>query len=321
MSAGTPSRPAGADRGAGDDTGGGADPVLRGLRLPLPCRPPGPAADRAVGDAGGSSQNRYAWLRHEKWLAEHGTVVTVDLPGYGTADFLPAEHGIDFLAANVQRMLVELAMPRVNLIGSCFGGAIAVRFAQHYPEHVERLGLVGMTRTIPDDYSEAVPRWVRMLELGDRAQIATELVKRFMSPPDVGPVHKREVVSRLLYAQFMAQSDEEIMMSAEHNTRLMNHEWYRDEPLPAVPALVCTGEHDTLCTPAMGREVAAALPSAAFTTIKEADHLAPVERMAEFSDLVVRFCTDQPLSELPYCNPVEWLGTARQPVIPGPTQL
>nr|WP_255528249.1 alpha/beta hydrolase [Streptacidiphilus sp. P02-A3a] len=254
-------------------------------------------------------------------MAEHGTVVTVDLPGYGTADFLPAEHGIDFLAANVQRMLVELAMPRVNLIGSCFGGAIAVRFAQHYPEHVERLGLVGMTRTIPDDYSEAVPRWVRMLELGDRAQIATELVKRFMSPPDVGPVHKREVVSRLLYAQFMAQSDEEIMMSAEHNTRLMNHEWYRDEPLPAVPALVCTGEHDTLCTPAMGREVAAALPSAAFTTIKEADHLAPVERMAEFSDLVVRFCTDQPLSELPYCNPVEWLGTARQPVIPGPTQL
>ena len=270
---------------------------------------------------GGSSQNRYAWLRHEKWLAEHCTVVTVDLPGYGAADFLPADRGIDFLAANVRHMLGELAMPRVNLVGSCFGGAIALRFAQHCPGYVERLGLVGMTRTIPDDYAESVPRWVGMLERGDRAQIATELVKRFMSPPGVGLVHKREVVSRLLYAQFMAQSDEEIMMSAEHNTRLMSHEWFRDEPVPAVPALVCTGEHDTLCTPAMGREVAAALPSAAFTTIKDADHLAPVERMAEFSDLIVRFCTGQPLSELPYCNTLEWLGSARQPVIPGPTRL
>jgi len=269
---------------------------------------------------GGSSQNRYAWLRHEKWLAEQATVVTVDLPGYGTADFLPADHGIDFLAATVRHMLAELDMPRVNLIGSCFGGAIALRFAQHSPAHVQRLALVGMTTTIPDDYARSVPRWVAMLERGDRAQIATELVNRFMSPPGTGTVHKREVVSRLLYAQFMAQSDQEIMMSAEHNTRLMNHDWYRQAPVPAVPALVCTGEHDTLCTPAMGREVAAALPSAAFTTIKNADHLAPVERMAEFSDLITRFCTDQPLTELPYCNTLESLGTTPGPAIPAPTR-
>ena len=269
---------------------------------------------------GGSSQNRYAWLRHEKWLAEHCTVVTVDLPGYGSADFLPAAHGLDFLAAAVRHMLTALAMPRINLVGSCFGGAIAVRFAQHHPAHVAKLGLVGMTKAVPDDYSEAVPRWMRMLERGDRAQIATELVQRFMSPPGTGPVRKHQVVSRLLHAQFMAQSDQEIAMSAEHNTRLMTHHWWRDGPLPAVPALVCTGEHDTLCTPAMGRQVAAALPAAAFTTIKEADHLAPVERMPEFSDLIARFCTRRPLTGLPYCNPIEWLGTTHQPTIPTPTR-
>ncbi|MBC3843230.1 hypothetical protein GXW82_32570 [Streptacidiphilus sp. 4-A2] len=52
-----------------------------------------------------------------------------DLPGYGAADFLPADRGIGFLAATVRHMLAELEMPRVNLIGSCFGGAIALRFA------------------------------------------------------------------------------------------------------------------------------------------------------------------------------------------------
>ncbi|WP_328537203.1 alpha/beta fold hydrolase [Streptomyces sp. NBC_00344] len=259
---------------------------------------------------GGSSQNRHAWLRHEKWLAEYCTTVTVDLPGYGAADFLPVGHGLDFLAANVRHMLAELAMPRVNLIGSCFGGAIALRFAQHYPEHLARLGLVGMTKVIPDDYADAVPRWTRMLECGDRAGIAAELVERFMSPAGTGTVRKHQVVSRLLYRQFVAQSDSEIRMSVEHNARLMSHDWYRDEPVPAVPSLVCTGEHDTLCTPGMGREVAASLPSAAFTTIKEADHLVPVERMEEFSDLLIRFCTGRPLAGLPYCNPVEMVGTA-----------
>ncbi|MET8171876.1 alpha/beta fold hydrolase [Streptomyces clavifer] len=269
---------------------------------------------------GGSSQNRYAWLRHEKWLAEYCTTVTVDLPGYGTADFLPVGHGIDFLAANVRHMLGELAMPRVNLVGSCFGGAIALRFAQQHPAHVARLGLVGMTRVIPDDYADSVPRWTRMLEQGDRAGIAGELVERFMSPAGTGAVRKHAVVSRLLLRQFLAQSEDELRMSVEHNARLMSHDWYRDEPVPAVPSLVFTGEHDTLCTPAMGRAVAASLPAASFTTIKEADHLAPVERMEEFSDLIIRFCTQQPLVGLPYCNQVETLGTAvRRPAVPAPT--
>ncbi|ARF55381.1 alpha/beta hydrolase [Streptomyces gilvosporeus] len=259
---------------------------------------------------GGSAQNRHAWRRHEKWLTSWSTMVTVDLPGYGEADFLPASYGLDFLAAAVQHMLTELDMPEVNLIGSCFGGAVALRFAQQYPGFLARLGLVGMTNVIPDDYAEAVPRWKRMLERGDRARIATELVQRFMSPPGTGPVRRHEVVSRLLYAQFMGQSDDEIRMSVEHNTRLMGHEWYRPVPVAAVPSMVVTGEYDTLCTPAMGREVAAALPAASFTTIKEADHLAPVERMAEFCDLITRFCTGQRLTGLPYCNPVETLGTA-----------
>ena len=245
----------------------------------------------------------------------------MDLPGYGEADFLPAGHGLDFLSANVRHMVEELDVSRANLVGSCFGGAIALRFAQHYPGYVARLGLVGMTKVIPDDYAAAVPRWARMLELGDRAQIATELVQRFMSPPGTGLVHKHQVVSRLLYGQFMAQSESDIMKSVEHNARLMSHDWYRDEPVPAVPALVCTGEYDTLCTPAMGRDVAAVLPAAAFTTIKHADHLAPVERMPEFCDLITRFCTGEPLTDLPYTNPVEWMGTTlRRPVIPAPSE-
>jgi pimeloyl-ACP methyl ester carboxylesterase len=259
---------------------------------------------------GGSSQNRHAWLRHQKWLSEPGTLITVDLPGYGSADFLPTSYGIDFLAATVRHMLTELGVGRVNLVGACFGGAIALRFAQHYPDHLARLALAGMTLSVPEEYAAAVPRWAGMLERGELAQAASELVARFMSPAGGGPVRKREVVSRLLYQQFMAQSPDDVRKVLEHNVRLLRHEWYRPEPVPAVPSLVFTGECDTLTTPDMGRRVAAALPAAAFTTVTEADHLVSVERMAEFSDLLVRFCTGRPLTGLAYCHPFETLGGA-----------
>ncbi|MFH8365667.1 alpha/beta fold hydrolase [Streptomyces sp. NPDC018031] len=268
---------------------------------------------------GGSSQNRHAWIRHEKWLTPWSTLVTVDLPGYGEADFLPSRYGLDFLAGAVDHLLTTLGMDRVNLLGACFGGGIALRFAQARPDRVARLAFAGMAASVPDEYARSVPRWLGMLERGERAEFATELIERFMSPLGSGRVRKHSVVSRLLYQQFMGQSAQADRMSVEHIVRLMNHEWMRHSPVPAVPALVMTGEHDSLCTPAMGREFAAALPGASFfTTIKETDHLVSVERMAEFSDLLARFCTDRPITGLPYCTPVERMGRATGPLAAPP---
>ncbi|MDH6134443.1 pimeloyl-ACP methyl ester carboxylesterase [Kitasatospora sp. MAA4] len=262
---------------------------------------------------GGSSQDLYSWLRYEKRLGPLATVITVDLPGYGSADFLPAKYGIDFLAATVRHLLAELAIPRINLVAVCYGGAIGLRFLQHYPELVERLALVGMTARIPDDYTEAMERWAGMIERGDTAPIARELTDRFMSPPGTGPVRRHAAVARLVYQQIAGQNAEQMRMSAEHNTRLMRHEWYRPEPITALPSVVVTGEYDTLCTPVMGRQMASQLADARFLTITESDHLAPVERPDDLADLLARFCTGQSIDELPYTNPVERLGTLLRP--------
>lgn len=257
---------------------------------------------------GGSSQDRFSWTRHERGLAPLGRVVTVDLPGYGTADFLSAHYGVDFLAAAVRALLDGLGIARVNLVAACFGGAVGLRFAQHSPGRVRRLMLVGMTPRIPENYARAMVRWADMIERGETEPIAQELTERFMAPPGTGTVRKHAAVARLVHQQIAGQNAEQAAKSAEHNTRLMRHEWYRPEPVPAVPSLVVTGEFDTLTPPEMGREMAASLPAARFLTILETDHLAPVERMADFADLVVRFCTDQSLCSLPYATEVESFG-------------
>ncbi|WP_107482069.1 alpha/beta fold hydrolase [Streptomyces sp. JHA26] len=254
---------------------------------------------------GGSSQNRYSWQGHEKWLAPLCTLVTVDLPGYGTSDFLPAEYGIDFLAAAVRHMLVEIDMPEVNLFGGCFGEVVGLRFAQLHPEFVRRIVFCGAAKRLPDLYTEAVPRLSQALERGEIEKAAEGLVQLFMSNPGAGQVRKHAAVARLLQRQFVNQTPDEIKKAVEHNTRLVTHGCYRPLPVPEVPSLVFTGEYDTLCTPQMGRELAAVMPGARFTTIREADHLVTVERREESADLIGRFCTDRPIDGLPYCTPVE----------------
>jgi hypothetical protein len=53
------------------------------------------------------------------------------------------------------------------------------------------------------------------------------------------------------------------------------------------------------------RELAATIPGALFTSFKDADHLVSMECADEMADLLIRFFTDQPLDNLPYCHPVE----------------
>lgn len=254
---------------------------------------------------GGSSQNRYSWQGHEKWLAPLCTLVTVDLPGYGSSDFVPAGYGIDFLADAVRHMLVELDMGQVNLFGGCFGEVVGLRFAQRHPEHVRRILFGGAANRLPELYEEAVPRLRRTLERGAIEEAADGLVRLFMSNPGAGKVRRHAAVARLLQQQFVNQTPDDIRKAVEHNTRLLAHGCYEPLPVPRVPTLVFTGEYDTLCTPEMGRELAATMPGAVFTTVKEADHLVTVERREESADLIARFCTDRPIDDLPYCGPLE----------------
>ncbi|MFK0296195.1 alpha/beta fold hydrolase [Streptomyces sp. NPDC090442] len=254
---------------------------------------------------GGSSQDRHTWPRHEERLTLAGTVITVDLPGYGTSDFLPSEFGLDFLADALHHALDSLGHPSVNLMGACYGGAVALRFTQRYATAVRRLCLAGMILEVPEYYVKAVSRWTDMLGRGDRAAVAHDLVDLFTSPPTTGPVRKHKVMSRILFKQFMDRTDQGVRMDLEHSARLLRHGMYVEGSLPDIPCLVFTGEHDVLTPPHQGRKVAALFPRAQFTTIKETDHLCGLERVEETAELWARFFSGQPYDDLDFFHPLE----------------
>lgn len=254
---------------------------------------------------GGSESDRFSWRRHERWLAQHATMITVDLPGYGEADLLPARYDIGFLAAVLDHMLEALRVPRANLFGACYGGAIALRCAQCHPDRVKRLLLAGMTPEIPVAFKARMRPWLQMRIDGHVEQLASEMTAFFMAPPQPGRVVRRgEALSRVLRRQLLHQTPETVAKLVEHTQRLTSHAWTRPELTVTTPALVFTGEHDTLTPPESGRALAGQLGSP-FVTVKESDHLAPLERDQEVTDLMLRFFTGRPLDGLTYLNEVE----------------
>jgi pimeloyl-ACP methyl ester carboxylesterase len=84
------------------------------------------------------------WSLNLSAFAERFRVCALDLVGAGESDKPEGDYSIPALADFLARFLTALGpdWQRVNVVGHSLGGAVALAFAQHHPERVERLVLV-----------------------------------------------------------------------------------------------------------------------------------------------------------------------------------
>ena len=88
----------------------------------------------------GLSGSRLWWRKNIPALAQHFTVYTVDLIGYGRSNFqLPLS--FDESADLLERWMVSLELSAVNVIGHSMGGQTAVHWVARYPQRVQKLVL------------------------------------------------------------------------------------------------------------------------------------------------------------------------------------
>jgi pimeloyl-ACP methyl ester carboxylesterase len=91
----------------------------------------------------GLAGNAGFWRYNIPELAEHARVIAVDLPGYGHSQKSTAyPYTMSFYAATLARLIDELQLQNVTLVGHSMGGQIAMTLALRRPEQVQGLVLV-----------------------------------------------------------------------------------------------------------------------------------------------------------------------------------
>lgn len=254
---------------------------------------------------GGAFQDKYSWSRHEAQLLPLASVVTVDLPGSGAADPLPAEYGLEFLADALHHTVVDIGLPPLNVMGGSYGGAVAYRLAQRHPADIHRLLLCGTALRIPDAVRLRATDSIELLRAGEIDGFVRRTLALFLCQDPARRVLKREPVARLLERQLRALTPDEAGKYVANTERVLARTAPGAGAPPSGPTLAVTGEHDCLTTAAMCRAAVVGWPDARFTTVRHADHLLPLERIDEFVDLMVRFFGDRPLDDLRYHTGIE----------------
>ncbi|MFJ3092247.1 alpha/beta fold hydrolase [Streptomyces hydrogenans] len=219
--------------------------------------------------------DRRMWDGQFQALADAGhRVVRCDLRGFGeTPVDAPHVHADD-----VRDLLDHLGAERAVLVGSSFGGEVALEFAVRHPGRTEALALLCAAAPVEHEAGPELraffEREESLLEAGD-VEAATALNVGLWCGPEAGP-EARALVHAMQRRAFELQLPVPEELEAQPSGVTED-----DLRGVTVPALVVTGAHDVPDFRAIGAKTAALLPAARHVTLDWAGHLPSLERPEE----------------------------------------
>jgi pimeloyl-ACP methyl ester carboxylesterase len=235
-------------------------------------------------------------LDHTMWsaqiaaLASRNRVIAPDLRGFGQSPLgeASATAGIPMeqYAADVAELLdaIEVREPIV-LVGFSMGGYVAWQFIRNFRQRLR--AFVACDTRAAADSDEARAGRIKMAENvaeWGSARAADMMGPKLFAPetldgrPDIVAA-VRQVVARTSPAAIAAA--QRGMAARPDMTPLL--------PTIDLPTLVIVGEHDAISTRDEMASMARAIPSAQFTEISNAGHMAPMENSAAVNEAFERF--------------------------------
>lgn len=248
-----------------------------------------------------------SWYKYAKHFGKKRTVLLAELPGTGEAGYLPERYGMDFLAGSLRHLLDEERLPRVHLVASSDGTAVAYRFAQLYPDRLASLILAGTMHELPQHQRPRIEQSLTSLQKGAMDDFAAHWISALMCPNPGKTIVNRRLAESVLRTGLTRMPAQARAKHASNTQRLLGQSSMELREAPNVRVLVFTGEHDEFTHSDQCRKIASSFPSSWFTTIQDADHLFHVERFETTAALVEQFINEEPLEGIPATNAIEVL--------------
>ncbi len=238
----------------------------------------------------GTGASTHSWDGLAPLLATSHRVVSVDLPGHAFSAPLPmSEVSLSGYAAEVRRLLDELALAPEVVIGHSAGAAILVRLAIDGPFRPKLvIGLNAAVLPFPGAAGHVFPALAKLLYLNPfaprffawQARDPAAIARLLKSTGSCVPAKSAEIYARLFRCE--AHVAATLNMMANWDLARLK----RDLACLTVPLVLLAGERDTTVAPRQAREVAGLVPGAVWQSVPRLGHLMHEEEPSLIADLI-----------------------------------
>ncbi len=220
----------------------------------------------------------HMWDRQIPELSRHWRVLRYDLPGHGGSPAHPAPTVAE-LAVRLLATIDALGVDRFAYVGCSLGGAVGAQIALGAPRKVASLALISSAPRYgtPDSWRQRGG----VVRTNGLAEIADGSIERWFTPAFAAA--QPAIVDWAV--QMVRTTDPGCYIAACE--AFVSFDIRGELGRIGVPTLVVAGAEDRATPPADARALVAGIPDARLALVPDACHMAPVERPAEVTELLV----------------------------------
>lgn len=106
------------------------------------------------------------WQTHAKKLADYYKVILVDQRNHGHSEW-SEDFSYDLMADDLHELLSEEGIEEFNLLGHSMGGKTAMRFAQKYPNRIQKLVVVDIGIKTYPSHHDSILKGLHAVDLNE----------------------------------------------------------------------------------------------------------------------------------------------------------
>lgn len=246
----------------------------------------------------GYTASVYVWKTVAPMLADTGfRVIAVDLLGFGYSE-KPSwfDYSIQSQARMVSRFMNRLGIGKAIIIGSSYGGAVALNLTLDNSESVEKLVLV-------DAVCNDEPKNHPLLKLASLPGIGETMTPFLVDSKAFLRMRMRGTLAKANHAMITDDRIESIRRplaaaDGHHSVLATSRNWSadrleQDAHLINQPTLIIWGDQDNVIPIKHGYKLHEEILNSRFVILKDCGHVPQEEKSEIFTDLVSEFCHDK----------------------------
>ncbi len=238
----------------------------------------------------GIMMNTMSWLAFLPDLSKRFRLILLDFRDQGQSSRMSEPYGQDIHIGDVLRLLDELDIPKVHIMGLSYGGQVALRFALQYQARIKSLCLFNTPNRVSNHLRQIGVAWETAAGLNDG--------ERFF-----------QLAVPFIYSEPFYETHLDFLMERQRMFKsMLTKEWFegfirlsrsvKDYAVPPeelktikVPTLLVGADLDIVVSYRFMKDIHENIPNCEFLMIPHAGHGAFLERMNEFLTILIGFVT------------------------------
>ena len=237
----------------------------------------------------------WMWEYQQEALAQHFSVYTLDLLGYGYSDRPDIAYTPDLFIDSVKGFMSELNIAQATLIGNSLGAGVAMGMTLKYPHLTDKIILIG---GFPQGASEKAALMAYRIFLRFKPSFLLRIGFSLSGKSFLRSTLKNLVVDKSLITDDVTDrayrfrtfaGSAHVLFSTRNNIqRWENHYAPRISEI-TTPTLIMWGTRDPLFPLPVGEELHQQIPHSMFLAIENAGHLTMWEKPEATNSAILEF--------------------------------